>query len=103
MPASSTAYLQNLKANILINTHDRLHVVITDFGLANFVDANPATSSLSRTGASPYMAPEVLRSAREQGVPVRHSRESDMYSFGMLILLVRVMRMNLTHDIDILT
>ena len=70
----------------------KLHVVITDFGVANFADSSPLTTSLSKAGAAAWMAPEILiaSSGGQPGMPIKHTRASDIYSFVMLMLLVRI-------------
>lgn len=46
-----------------------------------------ASVSLTRTGASRWMAPEILMAEQEDS-PVKHSPASDVFSFGMLMLQV---------------
>ena len=61
---------------------------LADFGVANFADSTQASVSLTRTGASRWMAPEILMAEQEDG-PVQATPASDVFSFGMLILQVR--------------
>ncbi|KIP03003.1 hypothetical protein PHLGIDRAFT_78235, partial [Phlebiopsis gigantea 11061_1 CR5-6] len=60
---------------------------LADFGVANFADSTQASVSLTRTGASRWMAPEILVAEQEDG-PVRPTPASDVFSFGMLMLQI---------------
>ena len=106
-----------LQHNILVNvagTDGKLNVMLTDFGVANFADSTNFSASLQRTGASRWMAPEILSAADSldnespgirnpdvekpdiedpddvDTISIIHTRESDVFSLGMCMLQVRV-------------
>lgn len=69
------------QANILLD--DRLHICITDFGLARFTDTGNSTNGINSgwMGATKWMPPEVL-----QGQACGYA--GDVYSFACVCLEV---------------
>ncbi|EKM55002.1 uncharacterized protein PHACADRAFT_255288 [Phanerochaete carnosa HHB-10118-sp] len=65
--------------NILIDA-DR-HVRLADFGLSDFSDASSA--SINSASAVRFMAPEILHPEKYGLQHMRHTPESDIYSFAM--------------------
>ena len=73
------------QGNILINSD--LTACIGDFGLTNITSSasiSIALSTPSTGGTYRWMAPELLKSDDPGGVPQKSSKESDVYSFGMV-------------------
>ena len=77
------------KANILID--DTCRARIADFGLLTFISdpENPtASSSIVGSGTTRWMSPEILHPEKFGFGDGRHSKESDCYALGMVILEV---------------
>ena len=73
------------QGNVLINSN--LTACIGDFGLTNITTSasiSMALSNPSTGGTCRWMAPELLKSDDAGGVSQKPSKESDVYSFGML-------------------
>ena len=70
------------QANILVDGNENARIV--DFGLATVArDTNSLVSTTDDQGITArYTAPEILRGAG------RHSMESDVFSFGMVMIEV---------------
>lgn len=62
---------------------------LADFGLASLMKLPSTELSLTRAGALRWMAREILE-ADQRGLPVHHTPESDIFSFAMCILHVRL-------------
>ena len=71
-----------MQANILIDTNGNTRIV--DFGLAAVArDTNSLDSTSDDRGITArYSSPEILREG------ARHSRESDVFAFGMVMIEV---------------
>lgn len=76
------------QGNILIEIIDnRPHVRLTYFGLSNFADTSQCSASAALPGAHPYMAPEIITPPK--GTLLRHTKASDIYSYGRVCEQVR--------------
>ncbi|KAJ7828876.1 kinase-like domain-containing protein, partial [Mycena leptocephala] len=66
--------------NILI--HER-QACLTDFGLATFIESDTSKKSLTRSGTTRWMAPELLLPDEYQpGVSFKRTSASDVWAFG---------------------
>ena len=74
-----------LQPNVLIDSD--FGVRLADFGLAVFAEAKSARGSL-RGGATPWLSPELLDPYKDD--EVRPSYASDIYSFGCVMVEVRL-------------
>ncbi|KAG1782870.1 kinase-like domain-containing protein [Suillus placidus] len=76
--------------NVLI--HGDGTACVADFGLSLMYSEDISASQASWTstlkGNTPWMAPELLVPGREDGPPTRPSEQSDIYSFGGIMLQV---------------
>jgi serine/threonine protein kinase len=65
---------------------------VADFGLSlmysEVISASQASWTSTLKGNMRWMAPELLVSEREDGSPTRPSEQSDIFSFGGIILQV---------------
>lgn len=75
--------------NVLVTNKNPLHLQLTDFGFANFIDPHstaPQTDMTSIVGTGCYMAPEVMDSRG-------HGRPVDIFAVGVLMFRVLSGRM----------
>jgi serine/threonine protein kinase len=76
---------------------------VADFGLSlmysEFITASQASWTSTLKGNVRWMAPELLVPEREDGSPTRPSEQSDMFSFGGIVLQVRLEDSPLVNDI----
>ena len=80
---SSWTYI-HIKANVLVN--DNGHACLCDFGLSRVVEAAGASAITSTfAGSVRWMAPELLG---VNGLPIRTSVRTDVYSLGRVALEV---------------
>jgi len=72
-----------VQANILVDATGNARIV--DFGLATVArDSNSLVSTVDEQGITArYTAPEILKSD-----VTRHTKESDVFSFGMIMVVV---------------
>jgi serine/threonine protein kinase len=62
---------------------------IADFGLA-LISASQASCTSTLKGNVRWIAPELLVPEQEDGLPPRPSEQSDVFSFGGVMLQVRL-------------
>jgi serine/threonine protein kinase len=96
-----------LQSNVLIDARGR--ACLSDFGLSTLIAEFQGTSYFTSSirGAVRYAAPEIYATSGPDPIPsVRVSTHSDIYSFGSVMLQVRLISMinclELTQDTNIL-
>ncbi|KAJ6577497.1 kinase-like domain-containing protein [Mycena capillaripes] len=71
--------------NVLID--NRGHAMLTDFGLAAFVESDTAMKTSTRSGLIRWMSPELV--FPPPGVPFLRTTASDIWAFGCVCCEVR--------------
>jgi serine/threonine protein kinase len=81
IPNSRTLYFQD---NILVNSDGR--PLLSDFGISRIViESNTVTGTTSLRGNVRYMAPELLGLQVAESKHQFHTKESDVWAFGMVV------------------
>ena len=71
--------------NILVNSDG--HPMLADFGISRFVSVNGEPAEASYEGSIRWMARELIRVLMSgSGRPV-HTKESDIWAFGMVVFV----------------
>ena len=61
------------------------HPMLADFGISRFVSVNGEPAEVSYEGSIRWMARELIRTLMSESSHLVHTKESDVWAFGMVV------------------